>query len=137
VSVRTTVGLTRWLEHVPPKDGSGFLVWTALRKAQIDDQKGIPLIPLHGRGPQHCRKLPEVAVLAQKGYRVKDALCMRRGPFVDRCLYLRQFEQQGSSFAPLPLLKATACLWASSPSCRACSAPPCSAGPVPPPPPWA
>ena len=105
----TTLGLTRWLANMPPGDnGSGFLVWTALRKAQIDDQQGLPLIPLHGRGPENCRKLPEAAVLAQKGYSVKDALCMRRCPFVDRCLYLRQFAQQGDFFAPIPLLKATA-----------------------------
>jgi hypothetical protein len=104
----TTLGLKRWLANSPPgDDGSGFLVWTALRKAQIDDQQGLPLIPLHGRGPQNCRKLPEVAVLAGKGYSVKDALCMRRCPFVDRCVYLRQFEQQGDFFAPVPLLKAT------------------------------
>ena len=104
----TTVGLTRWLEHVPPKDGGGFLVWTALRKAQIDDQNGIPLIPLQGRDPQNCRRLPEATVLAQKGYSVKDALCMRRCPHVDYCAYLDQFKQQGNYFAPIPLLKATA-----------------------------
>jgi hypothetical protein len=104
----TTLGLKRWLANSPiTDDGNGYLVWTALRKAQIDDQQGIPLIPLHGRGPQNCRKLPEVAVLAGKGYSVKDALCMRRCPLVDRCLYLRQFEQQGDFFAPIPLLKAT------------------------------
>ena len=56
----TTLGLKRWLASSPTgDDGSGYLVWTALRKAQIDDQQGIPLIPLHGRGPQNCRKLPE------------------------------------------------------------------------------
>ncbi|HMQ29528.1 MAG TPA: hypothetical protein PKD53_02325 [Chloroflexaceae bacterium] len=104
----TTLGLKRWLANTPTgDDGSGYLVWAALRKAQIDDQQGIPLIPLHGRGPQNCRKLPEVAVLAGKGYSVKDALCMRRCPFVDRCRYLRQFERQGDFFAPIPLLKAT------------------------------
>jgi len=132
----TTLGLKRWLTITPTGDnGSSFLVWTALRKAQIDDQQGIELIPLHGRGPQNCHKLPEVAVLAQKGYSVKDALCMRRCSHIDYCAYLDQFKQQGNSFAPISLLKATACLWASSRSCRACSAPPCSAGLVPPPPP--
>jgi hypothetical protein len=104
----TTLGLKRWLANVPPgDDGSGFLVWTALRKAQLSDQQGIPLIPLDGRGPLNCRKLPEAGVLANKGYSVKDALCMRRCPFVDRCRYLKQFQQEGDFFAPIPLLKAT------------------------------
>jgi hypothetical protein len=45
--------------------------------------------------------------LAAKGYSVKDALCARRCPFVDRCAYLRQFGQEGDFFAATPLLKAT------------------------------
>jgi hypothetical protein len=43
----TIQGLRQWLGAVPSgDDGSGFLVWTALRKAQLNDQEGIPLIPL-------------------------------------------------------------------------------------------
>jgi len=86
---------------------SGFLVWTALRKEQIQDQQGIPLIPLAGRNAGNCRKLPEAIVLAQKGYSVKDALCQRRCPHVQQCSYLKQFAQEGHFFASTPLLKAT------------------------------
>jgi hypothetical protein len=104
----TTLGLRRWMEHTPTgEDGSGYLVWTALRKDQVNDQTGLDLIPLHGRNPGNCRKLPEAAALAGKGYSVKDALCMRRCPFVGHCAYLRQFGQEGDFFAPTPLLKAT------------------------------
>jgi hypothetical protein len=104
----TIQGLRQWLGAVPSgDDGSGFLVWTALRKAQLNDQEGIPLIPLHGRDPTNCRKLPEAIALAQKGYSVKDALCMRRCPHVGHCAYLRQFEQEGDFFAAAPMLKST------------------------------
>ena len=104
----TTLGLKEWMRTTPTgDDGSGFLVWTALRKEQLKDQTGLELIPMHGRNPSNCRKLPEAAALAGKGYSVKDALCMRRCPFVDRCVYLNQFNQVGDFFAPTPLLKAT------------------------------
>jgi hypothetical protein len=104
----TTVGLARWLAAVPPgNDGSGFLAWTAQRKAQLHDQHGIPFIPLHGRGPENCRKLQEAMTLTQKGYAVKDALCMRRCPHVDHCAYLSQFAQEGDFFAATPLLHST------------------------------
>ena len=104
----TTLGLKAWLHAVPSsEDGSGFLVWTALRKAQLSDQEGIPLIPLHGRNPQNCHKLAEAITLAQKGYSVKDALCMRRCPYVGSCAYLRQFEQEGDFFAATALLQST------------------------------
>ena len=104
----TTIGLKAWMRNVPTgADGSGFLVWTALRKEQINDQQGLELIPLSGRNSGNCRKLPEVSALAQKGYSVKDALCVRRCPYVDRCPYLKQFAQEGDFFASTPLLKAT------------------------------
>jgi hypothetical protein len=104
----TAIGLRQWMQAAPTDDDGGvFLVWTAQRKAQLHDQQGIELIPLAGRNQGNCRKLPEAVTLAQKGYSVKDALCMRRCPFVDRCAYLRQFGQDGDFFAPTPLLKAT------------------------------
>jgi len=102
------IGLRQWMREVSTDDhGGGFLVWTAQRKAQLHDQQGIELIPLVGRHQGNCRKLSEAITLAEKGYRVKDALCMRRCPFVDRCAYLRQFGQDGDFFASTPLLKAT------------------------------
>ncbi|NJO83628.1 MAG: hypothetical protein HC828_13035 [Blastochloris sp.] len=104
----TAAGLRQWMRDVPSDDaGRDFLVWTAPRTAQRHDQAGIELIPLAGRHPGNCRKLPEAMTLAQKGYSVKDALCARRCPFVDHCAYLRQFEQAGDFFATTPLLKAT------------------------------
>jgi len=104
----TTLGLQQWRQDVPTDDdGGGFLVWTAQRKAQLHDQEGIEFIPLAGRHHGNCRKLDEAQVLTHKGYSVKDALCMRRCPFVDRCAYLRQFGQEADFFAPTPLLKAT------------------------------
>ena len=104
----TTLGLRRWLGQVPTgDDGSGFLVWTGLRKNQLQDQQGIELIPLAGRNQTNCRKLPEAQVLAQKGYSVKEALCQRRCPHVGHCAYLRQFGQEGDFFASTPLLRAT------------------------------
>ncbi|HMQ30428.1 MAG TPA: hypothetical protein PKD53_06840 [Chloroflexaceae bacterium] len=104
----TAIGLRQWMREVPTDDdGGGFLVWTAQRKAQLHDQQGIELIPLAGRHQGNCRKLPEAATLAQKGYSVKDALCMRRCPYVDRCAYLHQFSQDGDFFASTPLLKST------------------------------
>lgn len=105
----TTIGLRQWMVQTPTgDDGSGFVVWTAPRKDQLHDQAGLDLIPLHGRNPGNCRKIQEATVLAGKGYSVKDALCSRRCPFVDRCAYLRQFAQEGDFFAPTSLLKATA-----------------------------
>ena len=104
----TAIGLSQWMQTVPTgDDGSGFLVWTAQRKAQVHDQQGIELIPLAGRHQGNCHKLPEAITLSAKGYSVKDALCARRCPFVDRCAYLRQFSQDGDFFAATPLLKAT------------------------------
>lgn len=104
----TTLGLRNWLQKLPPgATGRPFLVWTALRKGQLADQEGIALIPLDGRGPQNCGKLPEASTLVQKGYGVKEALCMRRCPHLDHCAYLRQFGQVGDFFAATPLLRAT------------------------------
>jgi hypothetical protein len=104
----TTLGLQQWRQDVPTgDDGSGFLVWTAQRKAQLHDQQGIELLALDGRHHGNCRKLAEAMTLTQKGYSVKDALCRRRCPFVDRCAYLRQFALEGDFFAATPLLKAT------------------------------
>lgn len=104
----TTVGLKQWMALTPTgDDGSGFVVWTAPRKDQLHDQAGLDLIPLHGRNLANCRKVYEATVLAGKGYSVKDALCSRRCPFVDHCVYLRQFDQEGDFFAPTALLKAT------------------------------
>jgi hypothetical protein len=104
----TTQGLKQWKQATPTgDDGSGFLVWTAQRKAQLHDQQGSELIQLEGRHHGNCRKLAEAMVLTQKGYSVKEALCERRCPFIDRCAYLRQFGQEGDFFAATPLLKAT------------------------------
>ncbi len=104
----TTIGLKQWMQRVPTgDDGSGFLVWTAQRKAQLHDQDGLDLIALEGRHHGNCRKVAEAMTLTQKGYSVKDALCQRRCPFVDRCVYLRQFGQEGDFFAATPLLRAT------------------------------
>jgi hypothetical protein len=103
-----TLGLRQWLAQTPTgDDGSGYLVWTGLRKNQMEDQQGIELIPLVGRNEANCRKLAEAQVLVQKGYSVKDALCQRRCPHVNHCAYLRQFGQEGDFFAPIPLLRAT------------------------------
>lgn len=104
----TALGLKQWMQTVATgDDGSGFLVWTAQRKAQRYDQEGLDLIALEGRHHGNCRKVAEAMALTQKGYSVKDALCQRRCPFVDRCAYLRQFGQEGDFFAATPLLKAT------------------------------
>jgi hypothetical protein len=104
----TALGLKQWMQTVPTgEDGSGFLVWTAQRKAQLHDQQGLDLIALEGRHHGNCRKVAEAMTLTQKGYSVKDALCQRRCPFVDRCVYLRQFSQEGDFFAATPLLRAT------------------------------
>lgn len=104
----TTVGLKQWAAQAAAgDDGSGFIVWAAPRKDQFHDQAGLDLIPLHGRNPGNCHKINEATVLAAKGYSVKDTLCSRRCPFVDRCAYLRQFDQEGDFFAPTALLKAT------------------------------
>lgn len=45
-------------------------------------------------------------MLSEKGYNVRQALCQRRCPFVDRCVYLQQFGQEGDFFATLGLLRA-------------------------------
>jgi hypothetical protein len=104
----TARGLRQWMREVPTDDvDGGFLVWTAQRKAQLHDQQGIELLLLEGRHGGNCRKLPEAVTLAQKGYSVKDALYVRRCPFVGQCGYLRQFGQEGDFFASTPLLKAT------------------------------
>jgi hypothetical protein len=99
----TTEGLRAYLRDAPER---GFLVWTALRKNQLHDQQGLPLIPLDGRIQRTCRKLDEARVLSEKGYNVRQALCQRRCPFVDRCVYLQQFGQEGDFFATLGLLRA-------------------------------
>ena len=104
----TTLGLRQWMAQTPTgDDGSGYLVWTGRRKDQRNDQQGIELIPLAGRNQSNCRKLAEAQALVQKGYSVKDALCLRRCPYVNHCVYLRQFGQEGDFFAPVPLLRAT------------------------------
>jgi hypothetical protein len=104
----TANGLRAWKEAVSPADDRNApLVWTAQRKEQIHDQPALELIPLTGRSPSNCHKLAEARVLAQKGYAVKEALCLRRCPFVDRCTYLRQFGQTGDFFASSALLHAT------------------------------
>ena len=99
----TTEGLRAYLRDAPDPS---FLVWTALRKNQIHDQQGIELIPLDGRINRTCHKVDEARVLSEKGYNVRQALCQRRCPFVDRCLYLQQFGQEGDFFATLGLLRA-------------------------------
>ena len=100
----TTVGLIDYVKQHPEP---GFMVWTATRKNQLHDQTGIDFIPLHGRNPSNCHRFAEAQALSAKGYRVKDALCATRCPFVGNCLYLRQFSTAGDYFAPQPLLQAT------------------------------
>ena len=99
----TTQGLRTYLQEAPDPS---FLVWTALRKNQLHDQQGLELIPLDGRINRTCHKVDEARVLSEKGYNVRQALCQRRCPFVDRCVYLQQFGQEGDFFATLGLLRA-------------------------------
>ncbi|MBX0328809.1 hypothetical protein K2Z83_14110 [Oscillochloris sp. ZM17-4] len=101
----TIAGLQSYLEGSDNEPGR--IVWTALRKEQIRDQDGLELTPLHGRNPGNCRKFGEAQVLSAKGYSVRDTLCRRRCPYVDHCIYLRQFSQDAHFFAPMPLLQAT------------------------------
>jgi hypothetical protein len=49
------------------------LVWTAVRSAQIHDQSGLDLVPLHGWNEHNCRRFAEAQVLAAKGYTVRDS----------------------------------------------------------------
>jgi hypothetical protein len=100
----TVLGLKAYLQaHASP----GQIIWAAPRKEQIRDQEGLELTPLHGRNPDNCRRIGEAQALSAKGYSVREALCRRRCPHVDHCLYLRQFGQEADFFAPLPLLQAT------------------------------
>jgi hypothetical protein len=100
----TIEGLKDYLRADPDP---GFIVWTALRKAQIADQQGLHFVPLHGRHPGNCHKFPEAVELGRKGYPIRDVLCTRRCPHLARCTYMRQFDQEADFFAPLPLLQAT------------------------------
>jgi hypothetical protein len=100
----TTQALIRQLQAHPEL---GRVIWTALRKDQQGDQQGLTLTPLHGRNAGNCRKFGEAQALTARGYSVTQALCARRCPFVDYCLYRQQFGQPGHAFAPLPLLQAT------------------------------
>jgi hypothetical protein len=100
----TTEGLRAHLQSV---EAAGQLVWTAPRKQQLHDQRGLDLIPLHGRNVGNCQRLGEAQALAAKGYPVRQALCQRRCPHVDHCAYLRQFTIEADRFAPQPLLLAT------------------------------
>ena len=99
-----TIGIRAYLQAHPTP---GQIVWTALRKDQIQDQSGLELTPLHGRNQANCRKLGEAQALSARGYPVRDTLCARRCPFVDSCTYLRQFTQDADFFASQPLLQAT------------------------------
>lgn len=57
----TTLGLKQWLASVPSdEDGSGFLVWTALRKAQLNDQEagGHPVDPAPRARPDQLSEVP-------------------------------------------------------------------------------
>jgi hypothetical protein len=100
----TITGLNDYLRADPDP---GFIVWTAIRKAQIADQDGLSFIPLHGRHAGNCQKLPEALELGHKGYSIRDVLCTRRCPHLARCNYMRQFNQEGDFFAAMPLLQAT------------------------------
>jgi hypothetical protein len=100
----TAAGLKAYLQQHP---SPGQIVWTALRKEQINDQQGLDLIPLHGRNMGNCHKIGEAQALAARGYSVHSALCQRRCPHIAHCTYLRQFGQEGDLFAPQPLLQAT------------------------------
>lgn len=100
----TVEGLKAYLQHA---EEPGRIVWTALRKDQLNDQQGLELIPLHGRNAGNCSKFAECQVLIRKGYPVRPALCERRCPQLSYCRYLNQFGQDGDFFAPLPLLQAT------------------------------
>ncbi|NNJ12375.1 hypothetical protein EKD04_018775 [Chloroflexales bacterium ZM16-3] len=100
----TTEGLRA---HLRSTESPGQIVWTAPRKAQLHDQTGLDLIPLHGRNEGNCHRLAEAQALAAKGYPVRQTLCERRCPFVDHCPYLRQFGVEADRFAAQPLLLAT------------------------------
>lgn len=100
----TTLGLKQYLlAHPTP----GQIIWTALRKEQINDQQGLQLVPLHGRNQGNCRKIGEAQALSAKGYSVRETLCQRRCPYVGSCGYLRQFTQEADFFASMPLMQAT------------------------------
>ncbi|NNJ11072.1 hypothetical protein EKD04_012080 [Chloroflexales bacterium ZM16-3] len=101
----TIIGLNEY--QASSQGDPGKIAWTALRKEQIHDQDGLKITPLHGRNPSNCHKYGEAQILSAKGYSVRDTLCQRRCPFVDRCIYLQQFKQDANFFAPMPLLQAT------------------------------
>jgi hypothetical protein len=102
-----TDALRRWLRDYPRMDDKAhFLVWTAPGKEQIHDQRGLNLIPLHGRSTSNCHEMPKAIELSKKGYSVREALCMRRCAFVNGCAYLKQFDQPGDFFASQPLMQA-------------------------------
>ena len=100
----TTAALQDYLQSHP---NPGKIVWTGLRKAQVNDQQGLPLIPIHGRNPGNCRKFSEAQALTNRGYSVTHALCLHRCPFVDYCIYRTQLRQEAHIFAPQSLLQAT------------------------------
>jgi hypothetical protein len=100
----TALGLRTYLQTDPDPQQ---IVWSGLRKEQINDQHTLELIPLHGRNPGNCHKFDAAQALSSRGYDVHSTLCQRRCSFVDRCTYLRQFHQEGDQFAAQPMLQAT------------------------------
>jgi len=100
----TTLGLTQYLQAHPTP---GQIVWTALRKDQIHDQRGLQLVPLHGRNQGNCRKFGEAQALSARGYSVRETLCQRRCPHLNSCSYIHQFAQEADFFASMPLMQAT------------------------------
>lgn len=92
-------------DYLRTDQAPGQIVWTALRNNQVADQRGLELIPLHGRNAGNCQKLGEAQTLAARGYPVREALCMRRCPHVNHCAYLQQFRQDADFFASQQLLQ--------------------------------
>jgi hypothetical protein len=100
----TTEGLRAFLQSHP---APGQIVWTAPRKDQLHDQRGLHLIPLHGRNADNCQQLAAAQALAAKAYPVRQALCLRRCTHAPYCAYLRQYGVEADRFAAQPLLLAT------------------------------
>jgi hypothetical protein len=103
----TAQALERWNSDFARLDGkSHFLTWATLQKNQDINYNELKLILLHGRNAANCHEMPKSIELSKKGYSVREALCVRRCAFVERCVYLKQFDQQGDFSASQPLMQA-------------------------------
>jgi hypothetical protein len=97
-------GLQAFLASQPEP---GTVVWTGIRKEQINDQEEITLTPLHGRNRDNCEKFAEANMLSNRGYNVTASLCRRRCPHLTSCKYLAQFRKDEHFFATQDLLQST------------------------------